>query len=38
LVRLPCQIVRPGRRLVDRQLGWHPHLPISLRLVDRLRC
>ena len=37
-VRLPCQIVRTGRRLVYRLLAWNPHLPIFFRLVDRLRC
>jgi hypothetical protein len=38
LVRLPCQIVRTGRRLVYRLLSWNPHLPIFFRLVERLRC
>jgi Transposase DDE domain group 1 len=37
-VQLPCQIVRTGRRLVYRLLGWNPHLPIFFRLVERLRC
>jgi hypothetical protein len=37
-VRLPCQIVRAGRRLVYRLLSWNPHLPILFRLCDRLRC
>jgi Transposase DDE domain group 1 len=37
-VRLPCQIVRTGRRLVYRLLSWNPHLGIFFRLVDRLRC
>jgi hypothetical protein len=37
-VRIPCQIVRTGRRLVYRLLSWNPHLPIFFRLVDRLRC
>jgi hypothetical protein len=37
-VRLPCQIVRTGGRLVYRLLSWNPHLPIFFRLVDRLRC
>jgi hypothetical protein len=36
-VQLPCQIVRTARRLVYRLLTWNPHLPIFLRLVDRLR-
>ena len=34
-VRLPCQIVRTGRRLVYRLLSWNPHQPIFFRLVDR---
>jgi hypothetical protein len=37
-VRLPCQIVRTGRRLVYRLLSWNAHLPIFFRLLDRLRC
>jgi hypothetical protein len=37
-VRLPCQIVRTGRRLIYRVLGWNPHLPIFFRLAHVLRC
>jgi hypothetical protein len=37
-VRIPCQIVRTGRRLVYRLLSWNAHLPIFFRLLDRLRC
>jgi Transposase DDE domain group 1 len=37
-VRLPCQIVRTGRKLVYRLLGWNPYQPIFFRLVDELRC
>jgi len=37
-VRLPCQIVKAGRRLVYRLLSWNPHLPIFFRLVEQLRC
>jgi hypothetical protein len=37
-VRLPCQILRTGRRLVYRLLGWNPYQPIFFRLVDVLRC
>jgi hypothetical protein len=37
-VRLPCQIVRGGRRLIYRLLGWNPHQPIFFRLVDVLQC
>jgi hypothetical protein len=38
LVRLPCQILRTGRKLVYRLLGWNPYQPIFFRLVDILRC
>ena len=37
-VRLPCQIVRTGRKLVYRLLGWNPHQAIFFRLVSALRC
>jgi Transposase DDE domain group 1 len=37
-VRLPCQIVRTGRRLLYRLLSWNPYLPIFFRLVAVLRC
>jgi hypothetical protein len=37
-VRLPCQIVRTGRRLVYRLLSWNPYQRIFFRLVDALRC
>jgi hypothetical protein len=37
-VRLPCQIIRTGRQLVYRVLGWNPYQPIFFRLVDVLRC
>jgi Transposase DDE domain group 1 len=37
-VRLPCQIVRGGRKLIYRLLGWNPQQPIFFRLVDVLRC
>jgi hypothetical protein len=37
-VRLPCQIVRTGRKLVYRLLGWNPYQPIFFRLVGALRC
>jgi hypothetical protein len=37
-VRLPCQIVRTGRRLVYRLLSWNPYQRIFFRLVDVLRC
>jgi DDE family transposase len=37
-VRLPCQIVRTGRKLVYRLLAWNPYQPIFFRLVSVLRC
>ena len=37
-VRLPCQVVRTGRKLIYRLLGWNPQQPIFFRLVDVLRC
>jgi hypothetical protein len=37
-VRLPCQLVRTGRRLVYRLLSWNPQLPIFFRLMARLQC
>jgi Transposase DDE domain group 1 len=37
-VRLPCQIVRTGRKLVYRLLAWNPYQPIFFRLVDQLQC
>lgn len=37
-IRIPCQIVRTGRKLVYRLLAWNPHQPIFFRLVSALRC
>jgi hypothetical protein len=37
-VRLPCQIVQTGRRLVYRLLSWNPYQRIFWRLVSVLRC
>jgi len=37
-VRLPCQIVRTGRRLLYRLLSWNEHQDIFFRLVSVLRC
>ena len=37
-VRLPCQIVRTGRKLVYRLLSWNPCQRIFWRLVSVLRC
>jgi hypothetical protein len=35
---LPCQIIKTGRKLVYRLLGWNSHLPIFFRLLQVLRC
>ena len=37
-VRLPCQVVRTGGKLVYRMLSWNPHQAIFFRLLDVLRC
>jgi len=37
LMRLPCQIVRTGRRIVYRLLSWNPWQEVLLRAVDVLR-
>jgi Transposase DDE domain group 1 len=37
-VRLPCQVIRTGGKLVYRLLGWNPHLSIFFRLAGALRC
>jgi hypothetical protein len=34
---LPCQIIKTGRKLVYRLLGWNPHLLIFFRLLNVLR-
>jgi hypothetical protein len=36
-VRMPCQLVRSGRRLIYRFLSWNPWQGALLRLVDWLR-
>jgi hypothetical protein len=36
-VTIPCQVLRTGRRVVLRLLGWDPYLMTFLRLVTRLR-
>jgi hypothetical protein len=36
-LRLPCQIVRTGRRVVYRLLAWNPWQAVFLRAVDALR-
>jgi Transposase DDE domain group 1 len=35
-IRMPCQIVRTGRRLIYRFLSWNPWQGVFLRLVERL--
>jgi hypothetical protein len=37
-IKIPCQIVRTGRKLVYRLLAWNAWQHIFFRLVDRLRC
>jgi hypothetical protein len=37
LMRLPCQIVRTGRRIVYRLLSWNPWQEVLLRGVEALR-
>ena len=37
-IRIPCQIVKSGRRLIYRLLGWNPHLQIFFRLLSVLNC
>jgi len=37
LMRLPCQIVRAGRRIVYRLLNWNPWQEVLLRAVQTLR-
>ena len=37
LMRLPCQIVRTGRRIVYRLLSWNEHLATLLRAAEALR-
>lgn len=36
-IRVPCQIVRAGRRIVYRLLAWNPWQGVFLRGVDALR-
>jgi Transposase DDE domain group 1 len=37
-VLMPCQIIRTGRKVVYRLLGWNPHLSIFFRVLSALRC
>ncbi len=36
-IRMPCQLVRAGRRLIYRFLSWNPWQGALLRLVERLQ-
>jgi predicted ATPase len=36
-VMIPCQVIRTGRKVVLRILGWNPQVPIFFRLLSRLR-
>jgi hypothetical protein len=38
LIKIPCQIVRSGRKLIYRVLSYHPNLPVFFRLATALRC
>jgi hypothetical protein len=35
-IRLPCQVLRTGRRIVFRLIAWNPWLSVFLRGVDVL--
>ena len=37
VMRLPCQVVRAGRRLVYRLLQWNPWVDVLCRGVEVLR-
>jgi hypothetical protein len=37
VIRVPCQIVRTGRRVVYRLLGWNRYQAAFLRLADAMR-
>jgi hypothetical protein len=38
VLKIPCQIVRQGRRVIHRVLHWNPQLPTFFRLATALRC
>ncbi|MGA8346865.1 MAG: hypothetical protein WBQ29_11425 [Isosphaeraceae bacterium] len=38
IILMPCQIVRGGRRLIDRLLSWNEWQGVFLRVVHALRC
>jgi hypothetical protein len=37
-IKIPCQIIRQGHRLIYRVLHYNPHLPVFFRLGRVLRC
>jgi hypothetical protein len=37
-IRVPCQIVRTGRRIVYRLLAWNPWQPVFIRGLEALNC
>jgi hypothetical protein len=38
MVKIPCQILRGGRRLIYRLLSWNPWLGVFRRLANELQC
>ena len=38
MMKIPCQIVHTGRRMVYRLLSWNPWLPVLRRLAIELNC
>jgi len=37
-IKIPCQIIRAGRKLIYRVLSYNPHLPLFFRLSTAMRC
>jgi len=37
-IKIPCQILRSGRKLIYRVLSYNRHLPVFFRLAKALRC
>lgn len=37
-IRIPCQVIRTGRKLVYRLWSWNPWQPVLFRLLGVLRC